>query len=264
MGMSSRNYGYRFRFGGGGGSMITPAVKTLLITMTAVFLGQTAVALTYHQDGSNWVYEHFGLVPGLAVFYAYIWQPFTYIFLHGGLWHLLINMLVLWMFGCDLERVWGQRKFYTYFFTCGVGAGLIVIVAELLPMAWHHMPSGIPTVGASGAIYGVLVACAVLFPDRQIWLIPFPVTLSMRVYVSIMVAIEFFSELTSGTGDNVSHVCHLGGIVIGYLYLRRGSFFYNMRNSVSDWKQRRLRRKFKVYMQQRGGDPPSRPDRWVN
>jgi len=244
--------------------MITPAVKTLLISMTAVFLGQTAVALTYHQDGSNWVYEHFGLVPGLAVFYAYIWQPFTYIFLHGGLWHLLINMLVLWMFGCDLERVWGQRKFYTYFFTCGVGAGLIVIVAELLPMAWHHMPSGVPTVGASGAIYGVLVACAVLFPDRQIWLIPFPVTLSMRVYVSIMVAIEFFSELTSGTGDNVSHVCHLGGIVIGYLYLRRGSFFYNMRNSVSDWKQRRLRRKFKVYMQQRGGDPPSRPDRWVN
>ena len=244
--------------------MITPAVKTLLITMTAVFLGQTAVALTYHQDGSNWIYEHFGLVPGLAVFYAYIWQPFTYIFLHGGLWHLLINMLVLWMFGCDLERVWGQRKFYTYFFTCGVGAGLIVIAAELLPMAWHHMPSGIPTVGASGAIYGVLVACAVLFPDRQIWLIPFPVTLSMRVYVSIMVAIEFFSELTSGTGDNVSHVCHLGGIVIGYLYLRRGSFFYNMRNSVSDWKQRRLRRKFKVYMQQRGGDPPSRPDRWVN
>ena len=244
--------------------MITPAVKTLLITMTAVFLGQTAVALTLHQDGSNWVYEHFGLVPGLAVFYGYIWQPFTYIFLHGGLWHLLINMLVLWMFGCDLERVWGQRKFYTYFFTCGVGAGLIVIAAELLPMAWHHMPSGIPTVGASGAIYGVLVACAVLFPDRQIWLIPFPVTLSMRVYVSIMVGIEFFSELTSGVGDNVSHVCHLGGIVIGYLYLRRGSFFYNMRNSVSDWKQRRLRRKFKVYMQQRGGDPPSRPDRWVN
>jgi rhomboid family protein len=264
MGMESRDYGYRVRFGGLGGNMITPAIKTLLITMTAVFIGQTIVGLEFGREGAIWIYQNLGLVPGSAVFLGYIWQPFTYIFLHGGLWHLLINMLVLWMFGCDLERNWGQRRFYTYFFTCGVGAGLIVIAANLLPMLWGRTPSGIPTIGASGAIYGVLVACAVLFPDRQIWLIPFPVTLSMRVYVSIMVAIEFFSELSSGTGDSVSHICHLGGIAIGYIYLRRGSFFFNMRNGVSDWKQRRLRRKFKVYMQQRGGDPPSRPDRWVN
>lgn len=244
--------------------MITPAIKTLLIAMTSVFIAQTIIALEFGVRGADWVFRTFGLVPGSAVFLGRIWQPFTYIFLHGGLWHILINMLVLWMFGCDLERVWGQRRFYTYFFTCGVGAGLIVAAAELLPMAWGRMPSGIPTIGASGAIYGVLVACAVLFPDRQVWLIPFPVTLSMRVYVSIMVAIEFFSELSSGTGDNISHICHLGGIVIGYIYIRRGSFFFTMRNTVSDWKQRRLRRKFKVYMRERGGDPPPRPDRWVN
>jgi membrane associated rhomboid family serine protease len=263
MGMSSRTYGARYRWGGGG-NFITPAIKTLLITMTAVFIGQTLIGVIFGREKYDLFTRTFGLIPGMAVFFGYVWQPFTYIFLHGGLWHILINLLVLWMFGCDLERVWGQRRFYIYFFVCGVGAGLIDIAAELLPMLWGRLPSGIPTIGASGAIYGVLIACAVLFPDRQIWLIPFPVTLSMRVYVAIMAGIEFFSELSSGGGDNVSHICHLGGMLIGYIYLRRGSFFFHARNALTDWKRKRTRRKFEVYMRKRDGNPPSPPDRWVN
>jgi membrane associated rhomboid family serine protease len=122
---------------------------------------------------------------------------------------------------------------------------------------------GIPTIGASGAIYGILMAAAMIFPDRQIWLLPFPVTLPMRAYVAIIGAIEFFGTL-GASGDNVSHISHLGGMLVGYLYLRRGSFFYGLRNQYSDWKRRRLRRKFEVYIHEHKDEPPSRPDRWVN
>jgi membrane associated rhomboid family serine protease len=120
-----------------------------------------------------------------------------------------------------------------------------------------------PTIGASGAIYGVLIATAVLFPDRQVWLIPFPVTLPMRAYVAIMAAIEFFGTL-GASGDNVSHVCHLGGMLVGYIYLRRGSFLFGFRNRYSDWKRRRLRRKFEVYVREHRDKPPTHPDNWVN
>jgi membrane associated rhomboid family serine protease len=262
MGMESRRYNVQMRWGSGG-SFVTPAIKYLLIANTAAFIGQTLAGMFWGQDGLHWIYYHLGLgvravVPGLN-----IWQPVTYMFLHGGLMHLLINMLVLWMFGRDLERIWGARKFLNYYFVCGAGAGIINVAAGFLPLFWGRHPSDIPTVGASGAIFGVLIANAVLFPDRPVWLIPFPVMLPMKIFVAIMGGIEFFSEL-SAPGDSISHVCHLGGMLIGYIYLRRGSFFYGMRNTVSDWKRRRLRRRFNVYMRNRGGDPPSRPGRWVN
>lgn len=259
--MSSRSYGGRYRFDGGG--KLTPALKTLLIATSAVFVLQNLVAMVFHQEGTEWVFKWFGLIPSGVVPGLRIWQPFTYLFLHASLLHIIFNMLVLWMFGRNLEPIWGARKFYTYYFVCGAGAGLINVAAAWIPVAFGRPVSDSVTIGASGAIFGVLIACAILFPDRQVWLIPIPVALSMRVYVAITVGIEFYMELGS-SGDNVSHICHLGGILIGYLYLRRGSFFYNMRNTVSDFKRKRTRRKFEVYMRKRGGDPPSRPDRWVN
>src|SRR5438128_1753702 len=90
-----------------------------------------------------------------------------------------------------------------------------------------------------------------------------PITLPMRAYVAIMGAIEFFGTL-GATGDNISHISHLGGMLVGYLYLRRGSFLYRMRNRLSDWKRRRMRRKFEVYVRDHQDKPPSRPDHWVN
>jgi membrane associated rhomboid family serine protease len=250
----------------GGGT--PPAIKTLLITMTAVFVVQTIVSIVFHDQGEIWIYHWFGLVPLAVVKGLRVWQPFTYIFLHGGLWHILINLLVLWMFGCDVERAWGAKRFYQYFFICGVGAGLIDVIANLVPVAFGHELSAVPTIGASGAIFGVLIAAAVMFPDRQVFLILPPVSISMRVYVWVMVAIEFYSTLTVSTGvgpgDTIAHFCHLGGIAIGYIYLRRGSFFFNMRNSLADWKRKRLRRKFEVYMNDQQKRPPSNPGSWVN
>jgi membrane associated rhomboid family serine protease len=266
--MADRNYGYsyrdsgsRFQFGGGG--PLTPGIKFLLISMTAVFAAEYLIAMRFGPGGTDWLFKWFGLIPIAVAYLGRIWQPLTYLFLHDGLMHILVNMLVLWMFGRILEPVWGERRFLKYFFICGIGAGLINVAAGLLPMAWGRQPSFIPTVGASGAIYGILIACAILFPDRRVWLIPLPITLSMRWYVAIMAGIELYSEFASG-GDRVSHISHLGGMLIGYIYLRRGSFFSGARNEVSDWRRRRNMRKFQVYMRKKSGDPPTPPNRWVN
>ena len=258
--MATTFRGRRYNFDWRG--FITPGVQLLVIICTGVFLAQTLVDLFWPKL-TPWILHFFGLValgpiPGLR-----LWQPVTYIFLHGGLWHLLINMLFLWMFGRELELVWGKKRFLNFFFLCGVGAGLIEILVKVIPMAWGHMPLDIPTIGASGAIFGILMANAILFPDRRIWLFPLPVTIPMRPYVAVMGAIEFFGTLGSG-GDAVAHVCHLGGMLVGYIYLRRGSFLYSVRNSVSDWQYKRNRKRFDVYINKHKSEPPSRPDRWVN
>jgi membrane associated rhomboid family serine protease len=252
--------GIRFDWRG----FITPGVKLIVIVCTVVFLVQTLVNLIWGPlVGYQYITLIFGLVP-LAITHGYrIWQPLTYIFLHDGLWHILINMLMLWMFGRELEQMWGKRRFLNYFFLCGVGAGFIEVVVKTIPEFFGKAPSDIPTIGASGAIFGIFIANAILFPDRRIWLIPLPITIPMRPYVAVMGAIEFFSSLGSG-GDNIGHICHLGGMLVGWIYLRRGSFLYNVRNSVSDWRQQRNRKKFEVFMGKHKGEPPSRPDNWIN
>lgn len=257
----SRTYGYRFNWRG----FLPPAMRNIILACTGVFLLQTVVNLFFPSLAPVYLYL-LGLVPYGVTHGLRIWQPFTYLFLHGGFMHLLINMFVLWMFGVDLERTWGSRRFYTYYFLCGISAGLITVAVKTI-LDPHPItatsPAMIPTIGASGAIYGVLLAAAMIFPDRQVMLIPFPVTMPMRVYVLIMGAMEFFFTLGS-SGDNISHVCHLGGMLAGYLFLRRGSFLYTFRNYYSDWKRRRLRHKFEVYQREHRDKPPDHPDNWVN
>jgi membrane associated rhomboid family serine protease len=245
------------------GSYFPPAIKRICIACVAVFLMQELSALLFGDAGVKFWTQWFGLVPYAAVFGFRIWQPFTYIFLHGGILHILFNLLYLCMFGADLERAWGSRKFYTYFLVCGVGAGVVDIVVKLLLDPHGRGTALVPTIGASGAIYGVLLAVAVIMPHRQVWVFPLPVTVSMRVFVIVMGAIEFFSTI-GVSGDNVSHVCHLGGMLVGYIYLRRGSYGYSVRNYFSDWKKRRLKRKFEVYVRDHQDKPPSNPDNWVN
>lgn len=258
MGSFPRGYARRFDWRG----FLPPAIRFLVISCVSVFFLQMLSEFIGGQRGRSFWGTYFGLVPALVV-RGYVWQLVTYLFLHGGLWHILLNLLVLWMFGADLERLWGARRFLTYYFICGVGAGVVNVIVEMLLDPSGKGSAGLPTIGASGAIYGVLIAAAVVFPDRQVWIIPFPVTIPMRIYVIVMIAIEFFSTL-GVSGDNVSHVCHLGGAAVGYIYLRRGSFGYNFRNRYLDWKRRRLRRKFDVYVRQHEEKPPSRPDNWVN
>jgi membrane associated rhomboid family serine protease len=255
---ASRRYNFDWR------GFITPGVKLLVLICTGAFLFQTLVSLIADPRAEfHYIIQIFGLVPSAFTHGLRFWQPFTYMFLHGGLFHLLINMLMLWMFGRELELVWGKQRFLNYFFLCGAGAGLIEVIVKTIPVFFGKPPSDIPTIGASGAIFGILIANAVLFPDRRIWLLPLPVTIPMRPYVAVMGAIEFFGTLGTG-GDNVSHLCHLGGMLVGYIYLRRGSFLYNVRNSVTDWRLQRNRKRFEVFMKKHKDEPPSRPDSWVN
>lgn len=257
--ISRGGYGYRFDLT----EYFPPAIKTICIACVSVFVLQELSHLLFPASGDRFWLTWFGLVPYAVVFGFRIWQPFTYLFLHSGLMHILLNLFFLAMFGKDLEHMWGKRKFYTYYFLCGVGAGIINVIVKLIIDPHGQGSAWTPTIGASGAIYGVLLAVAVVMPQMQVWVFPLPVTVSMRIFVAVMGAVEFFGTI-GASGDSVSHVCHLGGMLIGYIYLRRGSYLYGFRNTVSDWQRRRLKKKFDVYVRDHRDKPPSNPDSWVN
>ncbi len=192
-----------------------------------------------------------------AFIHGYIWQPVTYMFLHDptGFGHILFNMLTLWMFGADLEREWGTRWFLNYYFVCGIGAGLCDITANLLLRS-----GGVPTIGASGAIYGILLAFGILYPTRTVFF-SFLFPIQAKYFVMIMGAIAFLSSFNRQSA--VSNIAHLGGMLFGYLYLRfrLHRFDQSLLAFYQQWRRRRLQQKFKVYMRRhdhRG------PDRWVN
>jgi membrane associated rhomboid family serine protease len=190
-------YRYRFSFGYG----LTPVVKNLMIIMGAVFLLQML--------GRGWIEFNFGLVPVLVWRKYFIWQLLTYIFLHGGFSHILFNLLALWMFGGELENYWGSKRFLFYFLFCGIGAGICTVV--LTPYGF------IPVIGASGAIYGLLLAFGWLFPNRLIY-IYFLFPIPAKYFVIIFGLIELVSSI-EGTGGGVAHLTHLGGLLFGLIYM---------------------------------------------
>lgn len=207
---------YRPYFTGRGG-MLPPVVKALLIANVAVFV------LTYFS--SVLINRYFGLVPYAVWSQFMIWQPATYMFLHGGFWHLAINMFILWMFGSDLERTWGSKEFLKYYLICGIGAGIFNVILQ------PH--SAVPIIGASGAIYGILIGFAILFPNRLVYIyFLFPV--KVKYLVIFLVAIEFFMSM-GGARDNIAHFAHLGGMLIGFLYLR------------GNWQSRSIKYKISNY-----------------
>jgi membrane associated rhomboid family serine protease len=191
-----------------------------------------------------------------------VWQLVTYMFLHnpGDFQHILWNMLGLWMFGKDLEVMWGTRRFLQYYFLCGIGAGICVLLASAL----FGSPAS-RTIGSSGAVYGLLLAFGVLFPDAQIIFLIFPI--KAKYAVIITGAITFM--LTFGaTGDGVSHVAHLGGMAIGFLYLKskyakRVDLLSPIVRWYTAWKQARAKRKFEVYMNKKRDSKPGR-DRMIH
>jgi membrane associated rhomboid family serine protease len=227
--------GVNYSFGPG---PMTPAVKWLIIANTVVFVFQLFVPL---------LTDVFGLSPQAVVEDLWMWQPVTYLFLHGGFFHILFNMLILWMFGVTLERMWGTQFFLKYFFITGIGAGMTVMIVGLLPFAATAPTYYAVTIGASGAIYGLLLAFAVYFPDRPILMfLLFPIP--AKYFVMILGAIA----LLSGPGGRVSNAAHLGGLVVGYLYLKGGpggggGLTAEIKYRYLKWKMNRLRRKFDVY-----------------
>ncbi|NUO78792.1 rhomboid family intramembrane serine protease [candidate division KSB1 bacterium] len=213
-------YGQSYRFGMGAG--LTTAVKYLIIANVSCFILQHLVS----QELVYW----FELVPAWVIHKFTLWQLFTYMFLHGaGIWHILINMLVLWMFGCELEREWGSKQFLLYYFVCGVGAGLFHVLLGI--------DSTIPVVGASGAIYGLLMAFGLLFPERIItFLILFilPVHIKAKYLVMIVAGISLFSGIFD-PNSGVAHFAHLGGMIVGFLYLKMDWRWRAMRNRAGSW-----------------------------
>jgi len=187
-----------------------------------------------------------------------LWQPFTYLFLHDptGFGHILINMLTLWMFGADLERDWGLQRFLKYYFVCGVGAGLCDVTAHLLLRG-----PNVPTIGASGAIYGVLLAFGLLYPTRTVYF-SFLFPIQAKYFVLIMGVIAFLSSFNRQS--SVSNVAHLGGMLFGYIYLRsrRHQVGESLLSIYQQWRRRRTQQKFKIYMRKHQDDRDQ--DRWVN
>ena len=205
-----------------------PAItKNLLIVNLLAFLATLALE-GYGIDLAGIGGLHFFLAPDFHLF-----QLVTYMFLHGGFTHILFNMFALWMFGCVLERVWGPKKFLFFYFVCGIGAGLIQELAQfihfctiaggndLLMVASYNAAylNLWTTVGASGAIYGILLAFGMTFPEERIFIFPLPVPIKAKWFVMFYVAAELFSAI-SASSDGVAHTAHLGGMLFGYLMIR--------------------------------------------
>lgn len=197
------------------GPSLTRMVKFLILINAGVFLLQIILRFSGLEKG----FAHFfGLVPVLISRKSMLWQFFTYMFLHSVRFplHILFNMFLLWMFGSDLEREWGGGQFLRYYFVTGVGAGIFYYLSAVR--------SGIPAIGASGAIFGVLVAFALTFPERMITVFLFfflPVTMKAKHLILILGGIELlFAHLSSGNAGGIAHFAHLGGMLVGYIYLK--------------------------------------------
>lgn len=215
---------------------IPTITKNLLIINVLAFL--TYFVLTYRGIDLNNIFGlHFFLASQFSLY-----QIFTYMFMHGGWEHLFLNMFALWMFGCVMERVWGPKKFLFYYIFCGVGAGIIQEISQYFTL--YYLLSGQPgigitslvsaawsdpqlanslnawtTVGASGAIYAILLAFGMTFPEERIFIFPLPIPIKAKWFVMGYVAIELVAALGS-SGDQVAHFAHLGGMLFGFFLIR--------------------------------------------
>ena len=208
--------------------------KNLLIVNVVAFL--LCYVLGKDASGGYLLNNYLGLHFFLASDFQ-VYQLVTYMFMHGGFEHILFNMFALWMFGCVVERVWGAKKFLFYYIACGVGAGLFQEIAQYISFVVEDLAAyttvrtstGImlmgeylnswTTVGASGAIYGILLAFGMIFPEERIFIFPLPIPIKAKYFVIGYAAIELFSALAT-TGDGVAHIAHLGGMVFGFFMIR--------------------------------------------
>jgi membrane associated rhomboid family serine protease len=222
---------------------LSPAIRALIIANVAMF-----VVRVFFRGITNYL----GLIPADLVEHFFVWQPFTYMFLHGSFFHILFNMLALWMFGTELEWMWGTRYFLWYYFVTGLAAAATTVAVSLLPFPFADGIYYAATIGASGAIYGLLLAYGLYFPNRPIYLyLIFPIP--AKYFVMLMGAVAFLSS-ASGAGGGIAHTAHLGGLVAGYLVLARGrtggirlSPWAEVKYRYLKWKLDRAKRRFGVH-----------------
>ena len=237
----SSTYASSFSFGPGPLSL---ALKVLIASNVVMFLITSIV---------RGVVPYLGLVPTLVLHRFWVWQVATYMFLHGGIFHIVFNMLALWMFGAELERIWGTRYFLKFYFVTGIGAGILTVLFSTLPFGFAQQIQQSIVIGASGAIYGLMLAYALYFPDRPIYMY-FVFPIPARIFVAIMGAIAFFSSLSETGG--VANATHLGGLVVAYLFLKGAKIhpLSEVKYRYLKWKINRVRKKFDVYSGGRAND----------
>jgi len=212
-----------YRVNLGFGRPWTPVVRALILANGAMFLIQL-LARVQGVDLVPWL----GLDTAAVFGQLRLWQLVTYLFLHGGAFHLLFNMFALWMFGSELEDFMGRAEFTSYYLLCGIGAGITAWGVDLL----RGEPSY--TIGASGAIFGILLSYGIIWARREITLLIFfilPVTLEARVFVLAFAALELLLGVSGGSGGPVAHFAHLGGMLFGLIY------FKLLRNAVRPYFQ---------------------------
>ena len=233
-------YASSFSFGPG---PISTALKALIGVNVLMFVVRAFVSS---------IDLYFGLVPALVVHRFWVWQTATYMFLHGGIFHILFNMLALWMFGTELERMWGSRYFLKFYFVTGIGAGILTVLFSLLPFGFAQQLQSATIIGASGAIYGLLLAYAIYFPERPILMIVFWVP--ARVCVAILGGIALLTSLSDAGG--VANATHLFGLLVGYVFLKSGRMdpLAELKYRYLKWKINRVRKKFDVYSGGRADD----------
>jgi len=215
---------------------LTPGIRILIIINVALFLLGWIIP-----ELNRYMIIYGGLVPQLFTHKFFFWQPLTYMFLHGGFGHVFFNMFALWMFGTELERQWGTKFFMKYYFLTGIAAGILSAIVQ--------PASPIPIIGASGAIYGLLLAFALMYPNRIIYF-NFFIPIKVKYFVMIFAVIELFSSISAsaGSGSGVAHFTHLSGMIFGYLYL-----LWKARKNKS--KKSSPFKKFKIVWDSKTKDP---------
>jgi membrane associated rhomboid family serine protease len=204
-------------------------ISQLVLINVAVFLLQQLIpeGMLYRLPfgpAVSGVPNGFALVPSQVLTKGMVWELFTYMFLHGGFMHILLNMFYLIMFGSELERWWGSRDFFKYYTITGVGAGVIHVLTSYI---FGSNPN-IPTIGASGAIFGVLIAYGLAFPNRKI-LLWFIIPVSARTLVALAALFELYMTVEYRGGDGVARFAHLGGMLVGYIYLKQETLGWRIR-----------------------------------
>jgi len=214
---------------------VSPFVKALVIANVSIWFLLILVIQQFFLN-SPYIFQFLGLVPD-GFLSGYLWQPFTYMFIHAsGIFHILFNMVVLWMFGSELERLWGSRFFLVYYLTCGVGAALIycTVLIVVTLFTGEVLLTGVPVVGSSGAVFGLMLAYGLIFKDRILYVMMiFP--MKARTFIYFLAGIEILSVLSSGLGGPVANLAHLGGLVTGMLFLISWKNWHD----ISAWVKRR-------------------------
>lgn len=217
---------YRRVGGFGGFSLFPPVLKALILINLGVYfvqyfmlsqitLGGVSLNVLFVKYFALWP---FGIqnMPGAEGYFTYPWQFISYQFMHGGFWHIFMNLFALWMFGSDLENEWGSKKFIFYYLLSGIGAAFIHLIVT--PLIGGGMN---PTVGASGAVYGILLAFGMTYPNRPIFMFPIFIPIPAKYYVMIFAGLELFSGFSGN--DGIAHFAHLGGALTGFLLIKFGS-----------------------------------------